>query len=118
MQILKTIVYCDRISDVLLIARQLRRWMRVENAKQIVVPYYSELSEETKGRVSQEFVRSESIHRIIVATDAMGMGINNPDLIRVVNWKQPFSRCALMQRAGRAARSPTLNGDFIWFVKS
>jgi superfamily II DNA helicase RecQ len=79
---------CDRISDVLLIARQLRRWMGVENAKQIVVPYHSELSEEMKGRVSQEFVRSESIHRIVVATDAMGMGINNPDIIHVVNWKQ------------------------------
>jgi superfamily II DNA helicase RecQ len=60
--------------------------MGVENAKQIVVPYHSELSEEMKGRVSQEFVRSESIHRIVVATDVMG--INNPDIIHVVNWKQ------------------------------
>ncbi|KAH8743470.1 hypothetical protein F5883DRAFT_352763, partial [Diaporthe sp. PMI_573] len=55
---------------------------------------------------------------IIMASDAMGMGINNPDIKQVVQWKQPSTLCALWQRAGRAARDSSMTGNFIWFVES
>lgn len=113
----KTVIYCDRISEILAIVRQLRLWIKIGEAFEIVMPYHSELSEKMKAQISKEFIRPNSKHRIIVATDAMGMGMNNPDIARVVNWKQPSSLCALMQRAGRAARSSNMTGEFIWFIE-
>lgn len=113
----KTVIYCDHISEIVSMVKQLRLWTNLENSTQVVVPYHSELSEETKSKVSKEFVKPDSDHRIVVATDAMGIRVNNPDIRRVVNWKVPSSLCALMQRAGRAARSTQITGEFIWFIQ-
>jgi superfamily II DNA/RNA helicase len=106
-----------RITDVINIVAKLQQWVKWEGASQIIVPYHSELPEDMKAKITEEFIRSDSKHRIIVATEAMGMGLNNPDIKRVVNWKQPSGLCALMQRAGRAARSSNLTGEFIWFIE-
>ena len=46
----------------------------------------------------------------------MGMGINNPDIFRVVQYRLPANMCSLMQRAGRAARGSGTSGEFIWLV--
>jgi len=56
--------------------------------------------------------------RIILATDAMGMGIDNPDICLVIQWRQPDSVCTLIQRAGRAARGKNKTGKFLWLVES
>ncbi len=88
-----------------------------------IQPYYSLLSESDKRLISTEFEKPDServldcsIHRIIVATDAMGMGIDNPDIQFVVQWRVPPSMGALMQRAGRAARGKGVYGRFVWLV--
>jgi len=114
----KTIIYCNHIKEIIEVVNQLQKWIKIRNTSQIVMPFYSELSQKMKAQISEEFARPKSKHRIIVATDAMGMGINNPDIARVVNWRQPPSLCALMQRAGRAARSPNMTGEFILFLES
>ena len=56
-----------------------------------VQAYHLELAESDKRRISAEFekpdtesVLDSSMHRIIVATDAMGMGIDNLDIRLVV----------------------------------
>jgi hypothetical protein len=76
-----------------------------------------------KRRISAEFekpdtesVLDSSMHRIIVATDAMGMGIDNPDIRLVIQWGVPPSMGALLQRAGRAARGKAICGKFVWLV--
>lgn len=63
-----------------------------------------------------EITQVSSRHRIVLATDAMGMGINNPDIQTVVQWKQPASLCTLWQRAGRAARGASYTSQFIWLI--
>ena len=44
---------------------------------------------------------------IVVATDAYGMGINNPDIKVVVQWDIPVTIDAMVQRLGRAGRDGT-----------
>jgi superfamily II DNA helicase RecQ len=85
--------------------------------------YHSELAESDKRRISTEFEKPDtesilesSIHRIIIATDAMGMGIDNPDIRLVIQWGVPPSIGALMQRAGRCARGKAVYGEFIWLI--
>lgn len=41
---------------------------------------------------------------ILVATDAYGMGIDNPDIRLVVQWDLPLSLDAMIQRMGRAGQ--------------
>src|SRR4051812_6310375 len=47
----------------------------------------------------------------------MGMGIDNPDVRMVVQWHQPDSMCALLQRGGRAARQKDIYGNLLWLVE-
>lgn len=43
--------------------------------------------------------------RILIATDAYGLGIDNPDVERVIQWLVPKSMAGLFQRLGRALRT-------------
>lgn len=126
----KTVVYIDSIKLVeaaahALIKKLIQAGCSKTSAFNAVEAYHSELAEFDKRSISAEFAKPdvESVlesprHRIIVATDAMGMGIDNPDIQLVIQWKQPPSVCALWQRAGRAARSQAICGEFVWFVEA
>jgi len=126
----KTIVYVDSIRQITKAVRVLtilliRAGCSKADAINAVQAYHSELAESDKRRISTEFekpdtesVLDSSMHRIIVATDAMGMGIDNPDIRLIVQWGVPPSMRALMQRAGRAARGKGVCGKFIWLVSA
>jgi superfamily II DNA helicase RecQ len=124
----KTIVYLDSIKQIHKMVRVLTTLLIQAGCSKIaaidaVQAYHSELAESDKRRISKEFekpdtesVLDSSMHRIIIATDAMGMGIDNPDIRLVIQWGVPSSMCALLQRAGRAARGNGVCGEFIWLV--
>ncbi|KAF9044479.1 P-loop containing nucleoside triphosphate hydrolase protein [Panaeolus papilionaceus] len=48
--------------------------------------------------------------RVLVCTDAAGMGCNLPAVEVVVQWKLPQTLSSFVQRAGRAARTSTMSG--------
>ena len=124
----KAIIYIDSIKQIVKAVRVLRMLLvRAGCSKAAAInavqAYHSELAESDKRRISTEFEKpdTESVsdcskHRIIVATDAMGMGIDNPDIRLVVQWGVPPSMGALLQRAGRAARGEAICGKFTWLV--
>ena len=69
-----------------------------------VQAYHSELAESDKRRISKEFekpntesVLDSSLYHIIIATDTMGMGIDNPDIQLIIQWGVPPGICALLQ---------------------
>jgi hypothetical protein len=108
-QIPKTIIYMDTIAHIQEAATLLTLWLvrmgcsKTSAAKAITV-YHSELAEFDKRAVSAEFCKPDvedcracSSHRIVLATDAMGMGINNPDIRRIVQRRLPPSVCSLLQ---------------------
>jgi hypothetical protein len=54
--------------------------------------------------------------RIVVATDAFGMGIDIPDIARVILFRSPQTLSSAIQRIGRAARNPELSEQAITYV--
>ena len=119
----RTIIYCDEIRWGSKMADQLRQWLvdagcTEQQAKRIIRAYNSEIDEDKKKRIAIEFKKEGSIHRIIVATDALGMGVNNRDIVIVIQWGIPKGvnpLSSLWQRAGRAARGVGVTSVFIFF---
>jgi superfamily II DNA helicase RecQ len=116
----KTVIYMET-TDMILKALEMLRDQLVQQgygsqAVHIVQPYYALMADYDKLIISQEFVKPDSMHRIIIATDAMGMGINNPDIRTVVQRLCPPDCESLVQRMGRSARAKGQWGHFIWMI--
>ena len=65
-------------------------------------PYHAGLRPETRRRVLRAFLGDRA--PVVVATSAFGMGIDKPDVRRVLHWGPPRSLEAYYQEAGRAGR--------------
>ena len=64
-------------------------------------------SKEMREAIVHEFCQQETKLRVIIATSAFGLGIDCPDIARVINWEPPNLLENLVQESGRAGR----NGD-------
>ena len=121
----KTIVYIKHIAEIEIAEQCLINWLIQAGclraaSTDAVRAYHSELAEFNKRAISTEFRKPDcnrleecSLIRVIIATDAMGMGINNPDVINVIQYHLPKNMGCIMQRAGRAARASGAVGMFI-----
>ena len=90
------IVYCATRPQTENIAQYLR-------AKNInAAHFHAGLSPETKKNVQQQFISGDI--RVIVATNAFGMGIDKPDVRLVIHADIPGSLENYVQEAGRAGR--------------
>lgn len=67
-----------------------------------VVPYHAGLASEQRAINQDRFVRDDV--DVIVATVAFGMGINKPDVRRVIHYDLPKTIEGYYQEAGRAGR--------------
>ena len=90
------IVYCARRQQSEDIATFLR-------SKEVAAQHFhAGLSPEIKKTVQQQFIEGEL--RVIVATNAFGMGIDKPDVRLVIHADIPGSLENYLQEAGRAGR--------------
>lgn len=64
--------------------------------------YHAGLSKETRAEVQKQWI--ENRQRVIVATNAFGMGIDKPDVRSVLHFDVPETLEAYYQEAGRAGR--------------
>lgn len=108
----KTIIFMDSCAMILEAERLFRNWMAdldyPTESNTWVKPYFSSMAKVDKIATSETFgqISSECLAtRILIATDAYGLGIDNPDVARVVQWQAPPSMSKLYQRLGRAMRN-------------
>ena len=107
----KTVIFVNSINDIRPMINIFVEWMQKlgyqDSCTDWIRPYYSTISEWDKEITAKAFMilgdQNEEC-TIVVATDAYGMGINNPDIRLVVQWDLPITIDAMIQRLGRAGR--------------
>ncbi|KAI0075786.1 P-loop containing nucleoside triphosphate hydrolase protein [Panus rudis PR-1116 ss-1] len=98
----KTLVFANNRSDVEYIWRFLSRRLP-SDMRSYVAFYHSLISPRTKKYLMKRF--AEGKIRILVATEAVGMGADIPDIEVVIQFGAPLSLNIWVQRAGRAGRN-------------
>ncbi|KAI0072890.1 P-loop containing nucleoside triphosphate hydrolase protein [Panus rudis PR-1116 ss-1] len=115
----KTYIYVDNIDEGSKMIDHLYDVLRARSPtltdEGIIRPFNAVLSHEYRTRAMLCF-REGSI-RILVCTDAAGMGCNIPDIDIVIQWQLPATLSNWVQRAGRAARGYGRKGLAILLVE-
>ncbi|KAF4622423.1 hypothetical protein D9613_008999 [Agrocybe pediades] len=111
-----TFVYADKINDGVGIEDRLNALLPENLRNQgIIRPYSAAYSPEHRDILMELF--REGIVRVLICTDAAGMGCNISNIDVVVQWKLPSCVSAFVQRAGRAARDPSRTGLAVLLVE-
>jgi superfamily II DNA helicase RecQ len=103
----KTIIYFDDIKDL----HKAHIYLTSRSTAEVnshIASYFAILSDEYKDGAMERF-RSGEV-RVLLASEAAGMGCNVSDIVCVVQYKAPSSILTLVQRLGRAARTPGMQG--------
>lgn len=93
------IVYCltvadtDRVSD----------WLQTQGIS--AVAYSGESDDDHRRAVEQDLL--DNSVKVVIATSALGMGFDKPDLAFVIHYQAPGSPVAYYQQVGRAGRGLT-----------
>jgi ATP-dependent DNA helicase RecQ len=93
------IVYCLTIADT----ERVAGWLRSRGIE--AVAYSGETEDERRIEVEQSLLANDV--KVVVATSALGMGFDKPDLSFVIHYQSPGSPIAYYQQVGRAGRQLT-----------
>lgn len=93
-----TIVYCATVKEVERVAADLQDWLPDDR----VVFFHGQLDASTKRSNQDDFMSGRA--RVVVATNAFGMGIDKADIRAVIHRDMPGSIEQLAQEVGRAGR--------------
>jgi ATP-dependent DNA helicase RecQ len=86
-------------------ARELSEWLTLKHGISSTF-YHAGIN--SKTRVERQKMWKNNRHRVMVATNAFGMGIDKPDVRLVVHFDVPSSLEAYYQEVGRAGRDGNL----------
>jgi ATP-dependent DNA helicase RecQ len=91
------VVYCLTVHDV----NRVTQWLRREGIDAVA---YSGATD-PEDRIEIEAALGENRVKAVVATSALGMGYDKPDLAFVIHFQSPGSPIAYYQQIGRAGRA-------------
>jgi ATP-dependent DNA helicase RecQ len=101
------IVYCLTVAD----SERVASWLQRRGIDAIA---YSGQSEEAERVRVEEALLANTV-KVVVATSALGMGFDKPDLTFVVHYQAPSSAVAYYQQVGRAGRG--VGEAFGWLLR-
>ena len=90
------IVYCLTVAD----CEKVAKWLRRKGID--AQPYHAQRAADERVALEDRFLRGEV--KCLVATVALGMGYDKPDIGFVVHYQRPGSVVAYYQQIGRAGR--------------
>ena len=90
------IVYASTVRRV----NELHEWLGANGIE--TVRYHGRMAKSERAHAQHQFMSGE--RRIIVATNAFGLGVDKPDVRFIVHWNFPESLESYYQEAGRAGR--------------
>ena len=71
----------------------------------IITLFTGASTSELRKEILDEFRKQDSVLRLVIASSAFGLGIDIPDIARIINWGLPHSLEDLVQETGRAGRN-------------
>jgi hypothetical protein len=117
-EIPKTVIFIDSITEIQALRRTILTWMRrlsypVAKCQHWVKTYFASMAKASKTSIAADFGTLNEAKegfvspscRILIATTAYGLGIDNPDIVEVILWGLPHSMADALQRLGRAMRN-------------
>jgi superfamily II DNA helicase RecQ len=126
-QLPKTMVFFDHKKDLRTALQLCRKWLEdagldSHGARKIVGFYHSSIHEREKESIRTAFLPAKSSTRVMLVTEAMGMGVEIAGVQLVIQYgareilPRRSSFKTLVQRMGRAARRYGETGWFIWLL--
>lgn len=119
----QTIIFCKTFNDIANVISYLLMNLRdkafVEQEGQkvpLLGVYHAKTWETQKNRTEKDF-KGDGIQRVVVATCALGMGINFSNVQYVVHYGPPQTITEIIQQAGRAGRSGQQAYSFVYSTK-
>ncbi|KII90327.1 hypothetical protein PLICRDRAFT_106921 [Plicaturopsis crispa FD-325 SS-3] len=110
----QTVVYIDSVTSTQHLVREIRSWFP-NDFHDAIDCLSSRRTEFAKGDVMERF--SKGVVKILVATEAAGMGADIPNIKRVIQFGLCKSLSIWTQRAGRAGRSPGVHASVYLLVE-
>ncbi|KAL2642869.1 hypothetical protein R1flu_010456 [Riccia fluitans] len=104
-----TLIYCTTVKDVREVTEALVK--TGVDAR----PYHAQLSNRLREETHRAFSRDEL--QVVVATVAFGMGIDKPDIRRVIHYGCPKSLEAYYQESGRCGRDGLPATSWLYFTR-
>ena len=90
------IVYCLTIADT----KRVASWLRAQGISALA--YSGDTDPAARLKAEQALLTNDT--KVVVATSALGMGFDKPDLTFVIHYQSPGSPIAYYQQVGRAGR--------------
>ncbi|XP_078353782.1 ATP-dependent DNA helicase RecQ-like [Oculina patagonica] len=119
----QTIIFCKTFNDIakvisfLLMNLRGKAFVEKEGQKvPLLGVYHGKTWDTQKSRTEKDF-KEDGTQRVVVATCALGMGVNFPNVQYVVHYGPPQTVTEIIQQAGRAGRSGQQSYSFVYSTK-
>lgn len=104
----KTIIYCTTHDQVINVQEfffeYCTRDKLICSGNLIINSYTSHTPKSSQTFILNEFVKANSVYRVLICTIAFGMGVNVPDVRNVIHWGPSKNALAYWQEIGRGGR--------------
>ena len=121
----KTVVFCRTLSDCADLFSSIKAKLGPKMTEppglpniielRLITLFTSATTSETREEVLAVFHEKNSILRLIIASSAFGLGVDIPDITRIVNWGLPNTLEELVQETGRAGRDGSPAEAILYF---